>query len=231
MGDALLSNVEERIIVKNTSSSIESSVSQDSALIPTAIVKPKYQKLSFDERQLPIRGSTDSDLEWANSNTITTTPRKVQKHLPKSQKSFGKQSRKLSNKNCCELRFEYDVNENGAMSGKKDIDCGVIAQNSVAIVQPIKKFIDNEDNGEMEKSQKIDCSSINSVVIHKHKAKSSEMSVANEITPKMSDCGSKIYKNNINNNNLNIENRKSEKSDVQKKVPMKTHKDISGNVD
>lgn len=75
MGDATLSKIEERIVFKNSdhNDSIVSQVntskanSVDGGFIPTAIVKPKYQKLSFDERQLPIRGSTETEL-WDNTS-------------------------------------------------------------------------------------------------------------------------------------------------------------------
>ena len=163
MGDAVLSSVEEKIIVNKDS--VESSdrfeavlkaIDAESSLIPTAIVKPKYQKLAFDERQLPIIGSTDDDSSWFNNSsgntpsstttTITTTPRKVQKHLPnfdrRSQKSFStKHTRKL---------VDYTVSDKEAINSlrhsEKDIDCSVSnsnfnnqVSNSVAIVQPLKK--------------------------------------------------------------------------------------------
>ncbi|CAO1345023.1 unnamed protein product [Diamesa tonsa] len=110
-------------------------IDTESSLIPTAIVKPKYQKLAFDERQLPIIGSTDDDSSWFNNSsgntpsstttTITTTPRKVQKHLPnfdrRSQKSFStKHTRKL---------VDYTVSDKEAINSlrhsEKDIDCSV----------------------------------------------------------------------------------------------------------
>lgn len=250
MGDAALSNVEETIVVKSTlvdaSDQHESSVSQTTEysgelenFIPTAIVKPKYQKLSFDERQLPILGSTD-DNSWhsptnAQSTTITTTPRKVQKHLPKTQKSFAKHTRKLVNKSG-ELCVDYDVSDKEAINSlrhrEKDIDC-VVIQNSVAIVQPLKKVIDASASVNMsdEKNQKPIDSSINSFFTsHKHEQQkvrnSSKIIAANEVALKMNECGGI-------KNNLNIATRKAVNvaRDCEKKVPTKKkdQRDNTGN--
>lgn len=150
MGDAALSKVNDTI-------KPQSSGSESNQLIPTAIVKPKYQKLAFDDRQLPVVGSTDNnDSPWFDSNetasTITTTtPRKVQKHLPnfdrRSQKpSFVKQQRKLLNKSDDRIAVNA-VSEKEAINSvrysEKDVDCSSISKNipnSVAIVQPQKKY-------------------------------------------------------------------------------------------
>lgn len=243
MGDATLSKIEERITLKNSND--ESSVTKSQAvesvdncgLIPTAIVKPKYQKLSFDERQLPIRGSTDAELWDHSSNqsaTITSTPRKIQKHLPKNQKSFTRQTRKIVNKmNSSESCSDYDVTDKEAINSnhrvnEKDIDCSVmqIQQNSVAVVQPIKKVIDATiDTAKCESSKN------KAVDFKNHRTTSSKL---NEIVPKcsISECG-------INdNNNLNVGNRKCierEKNFVKdgnddKKVPIKNRKDNSGKI-
>lgn len=240
MGDAALSNVEETIIMKNplveADDRHESGVIHEAeSFIPTAIVKPKYQKLSFDERQLPACVST-VDNSWhspgnTSSTTITSTPRKVQKHLPKSQKFLAKQTRKLINKNG-EVCVEYDASDKEAINSlrhsDKDIDsCHV--QNSVAIVQPIKKVVGATASVNMSdgKSQKAIDSSINSAALnHKHEQKnrsSSKIIAANEIAPRMSESG----------NNLNVATRKaaSVARDCEKKVPTKTRdqKDNSGN--
>lgn len=245
MGDASLSNVEETIIVKNTlvgstdrHESTDSQSSKDStdieSFIPTAIVKPKYQKLSFDERQLPVCGSTD-DNSWHNSTnsaaltTITTTPRKVQKHLPKTQKSFAKQTRKLVNRSG-ELCVDYDVSDKEAISSlrhiEKDIDC-CVTQNSIAIVQPLKKIIDFDASVNLndEMNQKPIESSKNSYVMsHKHEQKvrkNSKIIAANEFASRMSECG---------NNNLNGVTRKvvNIARESEKKVPTKK-KDVKDN--
>lgn len=242
MGDAALSNGEEAIVVKtplvDESDRHESSVNRPTStdlenFIPTAIVKPKYQKLSFDERQLPVCGSTaDNASQSPALTTITTTPRKVQKHLPKSQKSFAKQTRKLVTK-AGELCVDYDVSDKEAAINtlrhrEKDIDCCFV-QNSVAIVQPLKKIIDVSLNMDDEKNQKpIDSSKNSFVTSHKHELKSRNSSkimiATNEVASRMSECG---------NNNLNSATRRvvSVARDCEKKVPTKKkdHKDISGN--
>lgn len=239
MGDASLSNVEETIVVKHALVSDRHEPNDVESFIPTAIVKPKYQKLSFDERQLPVCGSTD-DKSWHNptntlsTTTITTTPRKVQKHLPKSQKSFAKQTRKLVNKGG-ELCVDYDVSDKEAINSlrhsEKDIDSCLNQNNSIAIVQPLKKvIIDYNASVNMgdEKNQKpIDSSKNSNIMSHKHEQKirnSSKVFATNDFATRMSECG---------NNNLNIVTRKvgSVVRDCEKKVPMvvkKDRKDITG---
>lgn len=202
MGDAALSSAEESIAVKtpldDASDRLVSQSPFESAevesLIPTAIVKPKYQKLSFDERQLPVVDSSWQSPTNTASTTITSTPRKVQKHLPKSQKSFSKQqSRKLSSKS-----VDYDVSDKeaiGTMRSERDVDSGAI-QNSIAIVQPLKKVIDCGVSASDEKSQKADSSKNSIAMSHKHEQKfrqSSKMIAANELASIMTECG----KNNL----------------------------------
>lgn len=210
MGDATLSNAEERIALKNSLVRVDEQ--RETALIPTAIVKPKYQKLSFDERQLPIRGSTETELwtesiDTAQQTTITTTPRKVQKHLPKNQKSH----RKL--KSGAEICSDFIVTDKVAINSncRGDIECSDTQQNynnSVAIVQPIKKFIDTNKSDEEKMSgiekEEIDYS-INSEAStaepRNRKSSDGEISLTNEskVVARMSDYG---------NNNLNVVNRK-----------------------
>lgn len=226
MGDASLSNAEETIIVKHAladaSDRHESNISQcfDSAdyesFIPTAIVKPKYQKLAFDDRQLPICGSGE-EKPWisptnTSSTTITTTPRKVQKHLPKSQKSFAKSTRKFANKSG-EFCADFDVSDKESRNSEKEIDCGV-TQNSIAIVQPLKKVIDASANMNDEKNPKPIDSSKNS---HSKYVRNSgkavcKVAVANEFAPRVSECG---------NNNFNAAARKAASvvRESEKKVP------------
>lgn len=170
MGDAVLSNAEERIVVKN--SSVEADDRRETtALIPTAIVKPKYQKLSFDERQLPVCGAIETEESWKATNettTITTTPRKVQKHLPKNQKSFTKQNRNMKSDSDFNVTDKMAINR----GGECDIECrdgdgfhqsspqNNSNSNSVAIVQPIKKVIDLKIDEQISgiAKKEIDCS-------------------------------------------------------------------------
>lgn len=212
MGDAALSNAEERISVKN--SLVEADERRETALIPTAIVKPKYQKLSFDERQLPIRGSTETELwtesvDTVNQTTITTTPRKVQKHLPKNQKSHRKLMTASGTEICSDFHSTDKMATNSNCRG--DVECSDTQQNynnSVAIVQPIKKFIDMNKSDEEKMSgiekEEIDYS-INSEKVKEEprngNASNGEISLNNEskVIARMSDYG---------NNNLNVVNRK-----------------------
>jgi hypothetical protein len=94
---------------------------------------------------------------------------------------------------------------NSLRCSEKDIDCCVI-QNSVAIVQPLKKVIIETGASAKrfdEKNQKlIDASKNSASMSHKYEPKSrnnSKANATNEIASRMSDCG---------NNNLNIGNQK-----------------------
>lgn len=212
MGDAALSNAEEKIHVRK--SSVVADDRRETALIPTAIVKPKYQKLSFDERQLPIRGEAND----ASAATITTTPRKVQKHLPKNQKSFAKQNRKLMTTKSGEICSDFNVPDKMAINlnrrGERDIQCSDDSfdqqprkntiNSSVAIVQPIKKVFDiimNDDEkiSVVEKDE-IDYSINSEAVMNKKVApKNRNGSVENKISlpnesGKMSECGNENLK-------------------------------------
>lgn len=247
MGDASLSNVEEQIVVKHAlvdasdrhkSNMIQSSIQCNESFIPTAIVKPKYQKLSFDERQLPICGSA-ADENWSPTNnlstTITTTPRKIQKHLPKSsQKSFSKQNRKL-NKNA-EFCVGYEVSDKESIGSLRHSEKGhdsCVNQNSIAIVQPLKKAIDASVNSGDEQNQKLIDSSKNSFVMsHKHeqKTRNSNKIIATNVFPsRMSECGSKNVNNTtrkaenderVGEKNVLSSNKKSEKENSGEKVLM-----------
>ena len=227
MGDAVLSNVEEKIIVNSVENSDRCRAGLKAidaeSLIPTAIVKPKYQKLAFDERQLPIIGSTEDDSSWFNNSsgnissstttTITTTPRKVQKHLPnfdrRSQKSFStKHTRKL---------VDYSVSDKEAINSlrhsEKDIDCSVLnscnfnnsISNSVAIVQPLKKNDMNTNCFEknLDHSQLND-ESINSSMSDKHEQNLLRNNSKNN-NQNMTSLNS--LHDYGNNNNLNIDSK------------------------
>jgi hypothetical protein len=264
MGDAALSNVEEKIYInkktnenrercndeikselKNVS---ECRAANEDVLIPTAIVKPKYQKLPFDDRQLPIVGTTDDDTTWYDSSqpsTITTTPRKVQKHLPnferRAQKSFAKQTRKIVNKGGDQQYAELSVSDketfNALQNYEKDIDCTLIVNsvNSVAIVQPLRK--EEMDFNCFDKninSANMDSCKNNVMVKHENKLKNINKT--------------KNYNNDSNyGNNLNIESEnkcvlKERSFDAKKgrnvnifvdkkmdKAPKKEPKENSGN--
>lgn len=112
---ASLSNVGDEIALPNKLDVKQMCESSElKYFIPTAIVKPKYQKLSFDERQLPLCGAT-----------ITETPRRIQKHLPSSNKSLPRRTGNLM-KNCGTVVIGEKRN-------------GLLANmNSVAIVQPLE---------------------------------------------------------------------------------------------
>jgi hypothetical protein len=236
MGDAVLSNAEERIVMKN--SSVEADDRRETTkLIPTAIVKPKYQKLSFDERQLPVCGAIETEESWKATNdttTITTTPRKVQKHLPKNQKSFTKQNRNMKSDSDFNVTDKIAINR-----GECDIECrdgdgfhqsspqnNNNNNNSVAIVQPIKKVIDLKIDEQISGIAKKEIDgSINSESMNGGKKTDSvrgKISQTNERkVAGMSDCGG-VDKFIKNGNRKFVECEKVE----DKKVPTNASKKL-----
>lgn len=123
---ALLSNIEDEKTLTNIIRELDvKQMSESSELqhfLPTAIVKPKYQKLSFDERQLPSCGAT-----------ITETPRKIQKHLPALHKSLPRRA--------CSL-----TKTGGTVGNGEKRNSLVANMNTVAIVQPLENKIASSQN-------------------------------------------------------------------------------------
>lgn len=238
MGNASESNlhVDDTFSVKHTifdasdQPGLDANTADVENLIPTAVVKPKYQKLSFDERQLPVCGSADENSSKnstdAPSTTIIRTPRKVQKHLPKTQKSFAKQTRKLlsgSVEKCIDT--SNDEATSSLIHSKKESECS-LSRNSIAIVQPIKKIVAANVSANMsdEKYQKATDSSKNSININrKHKQKmrnSSKKITTNELVSDMNESG---------NNNCNaMRNVVNVVRESEMKVPT-SKKDLKDN--
>lgn len=135
----------QRIVIKSTTHSI-----------PTAIVKPKYQRTSYekyDDRQLPPVVSIDREKPWydncsVNNNVTLTTPNKKIQQLP----HFERKHKKHRNGN----RTSGDKEKfNSIILCEKDMD-----GTSVAVVPPRKKDkteqIDAYGNGD----KGIKCSTI-----------------------------------------------------------------------
>jgi hypothetical protein len=92
--------------------------------LPTAIVKPKYQRSSFDDRQLPPVGCIAEHVKpWYLTHTGQTS-----KRLPQ----FERKSHKLSGS----ARATEKEQLNSLLAREKDVDS---SRSSVAIVQPRKK--------------------------------------------------------------------------------------------
>lgn len=104
--------------------------------IPTAIVKPKYQKLSFDERQLPLCGAT-----------ITETPRRIQKHLPSLHKSLPRRTGNLMKNSGSVVNGEK---RNGLLTNMNSVAIVQPLENKTALSQPIT--MGNETNVGREES-------------------------------------------------------------------------------
>lgn len=125
-------HVESKDIIRNT--------------IPTAIVKPKYQKSSYDERQLPLVANVDREKPWFDddntSDTIVTTTTKKVQQLPHFERKPKKQLKHLTKSvqgHPAAGRSTQSAKEslNSLLECDKDIDSSLGA--SVAIVQPRKK--------------------------------------------------------------------------------------------
>lgn len=140
--------------------------------IPTAIVKPKYQKSSFDDRQLPAVAYVNRDQPWYDKcideyntpkeSTITVTSATIKKiHLPEFDRKAKKHLKSVSTKSAHLINNNH-TNSNSDSDNKcsakehskrmdvteKDTDCSCAEKKrsvaSVAIVQPRKKEKMNE---------------------------------------------------------------------------------------
>lgn len=153
---------QQSIIQSTDLLSIEDSKNIIENSIPTAIVKPKYQKSSYDEKQLPPVAYVNREKPWyednnnVNDTVVTTTVKKIQK-LPPFERKSSKQLKHLtksvhaSSKTAATVASTsttvsaptllLDTKErlNSLMECEKDIDNSVNTITSVAIVQPRKK--------------------------------------------------------------------------------------------
>lgn len=133
--------------------------------IPIAIVKPKYQKSSFDERQLPVIAYFDQDKAWYdkqnknnNESTSLTNTKKI--HLPefdRKVKKHLKSCNSISTHNIETTNAKRIMNRSGSTDSSEDVfavnDSDTVAStqktskkktSTVAIVQPRKKEKMNE---------------------------------------------------------------------------------------
>lgn len=118
-------------IDKNPSATIQQKIN-----IPTAVVKPKYQKSSYDDRQLPPIGCIDNnEKSWHNNNNLNAiqhlNSRKIQQ-LPHFE-------RKIQSLNDQKFIFNTSCEKeslNSLRHSEKEVDC---TSGSIAIVTPRKK--------------------------------------------------------------------------------------------
>lgn len=138
-------------IDKNPSVSIQQKIN-----IPTAVVKPKYQKSSYDDRQLPPIGCIDNEKLWHNNNNLNAiqhlNSRKIQQ-LPHFE-------RKLQSRNDQKFIFNTSSEKeslNLLRHSEKEVDC---TSGSVAIVTPRKKdkMEFKEDSNFKNNNSKQNCS-------------------------------------------------------------------------
>lgn len=124
--------------------------------IPTAIVKPKYQRQSYDDRQLPPVVSIDREKPWYDNcsvnNNVNLTPNKKIQQLPHFERKHKKhRSGNRTNSGLVSEKEKF----NSILLCEKDMDC-----TSVAVVQPRKKDkieqVDVHGNGD----KGIKCSTI-----------------------------------------------------------------------
>lgn len=103
--------------------------------IPTAIVKPKYQRTSYDDRQLPPVVSIDREKPWYDNcsvnNNVNLTPNKKIQQLPHFERKHKKH--RTGNRTNSGLVSEKEK-FNSILLCEKDMDC-----TSVAVVPPRKK--------------------------------------------------------------------------------------------
>lgn len=152
--------------------------------IPTAIVKPKYQRTSYsaDDRQLPAVVSIDREKPWYDNcsvnNNVTLTPNKKIQQLP----HFERKHKKLRSGNRTHIGSVSEKEKfNSILLCDKNMD-----STSVAVVPPRKKDtieqVDEHGNGDKgvkcstiqknhsnmsNNNNSINCSNNNNVVYRK----------------------------------------------------------------
>lgn len=116
----------QRIVIKSSTHSI-----------PTAIVKPKYQRKSYDDRQLPPVVSIDREKPWYDNsnvnNNVTLTPNKKIQQLPHFERKHKKHRSGGNRINGSGVSGEKEK-FNSILLCEKDMD-----STSVAVVPPRKK--------------------------------------------------------------------------------------------
>lgn len=171
--DAALSSANDTIPKANAlvSSERKQLIEQDLMIknqIPTAIVKPKYQRSSFDERQLPTVAFMNEDkAAWYDkqnnvnesikcSAPLVTVPHPKKIHLPEFDRKAKKHMKMMSSVNSAHNIATAHNNQTGAIDNMKSSSDGIesvecadtnrcIVQKSkklgasVAVVQPRKK--------------------------------------------------------------------------------------------
>ncbi|KAG4070745.1 hypothetical protein HA402_010971 [Bradysia odoriphaga] len=114
----------QRIVIKSSTHSI-----------PTAIVKPKYQRTSYDDRQLPAVVSIDREKPWYDNcnvnNNVTLTPNRKIQQLPHFERKHKKhRAGHRTNGGLVSDKEKF----NSILLCEKDMDSA-----SVAVVPPRKK--------------------------------------------------------------------------------------------
>lgn len=120
---------------------------------PIAIIKPKYQKSSFDDRQLPVIAYVNRDKPWYdiadNDTELNKNTKKI--NLPQSDR---KSKRNLRNAN-----KSAHLKTTGELTlVRRDRETKVAEKKSVvAVVQPIKMEKANEPKVSKSKNEKNNC--------------------------------------------------------------------------
>lgn len=116
---------------------------------PTAIVKPKYQKSSFDDRQLPIIAYVNRDKPWYDTTDANTESNKNTKPQSnrKTKRNANKAAHQKSTGDLTTVRKDRGP-KTAESSNKKSI---------VAVVQPIKMEKYNEPKVSRSKNEKNEC--------------------------------------------------------------------------
>lgn len=111
--------------------------------IPTAIVKPKYQKAPFDDRQLPAVAYMNHDQPWYDKQNgdavvkkinLPDLERKIRKQVKYDTKSAHNAAHDLNNGIQCASEKMTDCRESNNSASRKGTSGA-----SVAVVQPRKK--------------------------------------------------------------------------------------------
>lgn len=214
--------------------------------LPTAIVKPKYQKSSFDDRQLPALAYVHRDQPWydkqpTNELIKIAAPLPTKKiHLPefdrKAKKHVKHTTKSAHIVHTTPNKCSAKENSKKSDMSEKDSDSSVLAAHkrgvgaSVAIVQPRKKEkmderVLMETIHQMQiKKNSMDSNRSNSIAANQISITNNSVKI--NTVDNLTKCYSSKTNNHTvkSNNNANASHQRTEEQKQKK-----DQKDVSGN--
>lgn len=216
---------------KQSNTNLDESILKNQT-IPTAIVKPKYQKSSFDERQLPAIAYADRDKPWydklnVHSNDVTnrcpttTTLGNTKKiHLPEFDRKAKKHMKQNSSNHTKSAHPTSEIEDNSKCSSKQNIANEETTHAKCETVNG--KDVVYSAMPSRSSAQKIKSNGASVAIVQPRKKdkmderKLMETIVQMQVKKNSMDYGNRNNKNNNINNNINNNNNN------QGKVAVKT---------